>query len=168
MTDDVVPDPRLAPPGATDLVEVRVLRSPLLLWQRASEHTDDLLREFALIRFGAAQDGYAVSSRLSELIGDLQARYAGISAEPERQRLAALDAGELSLDLTYRTPVEAAQACTDLLARLEEADEYCRAGDQLITLAAPPDQVAFRRWYLGEFIRQIDGEPPTPWPGSLD
>jgi hypothetical protein len=50
---------------------------------------------------------------------------------------------------------------------LEEADEYCRS-DQLLTLATPPTLVAFRRWYLGEFIAQIDGRPPQPWTGPLD
>jgi anti-sigma B factor antagonist len=33
-----------------------------------------------------------------------------------------------------------------------------------MTLAAPPEAVQFREWFLGEFVRQARGEPPSPWP----
>src|SRR5688572_7640399 len=35
--------------SAGELVEVRLLRLPLHVWQRTQEHVDELLREFALI-----------------------------------------------------------------------------------------------------------------------
>ena len=47
-------------------------------------------------------------------------------------------------------------------AMLDEADEFCRHSD-LLTLATPADLVAFRRWFLGEIIRQLDGGAPRPW-----
>ncbi len=46
---------------------------------------------------------------------------------------------------------------------MDEADDYCRAGQHLLTLVTPPEALAFRRWYLGEFVRQIAGEQPRPW-----
>lgn len=66
------------------------------------------------------------------------------------------------------TPVEARAATLALRQMLAEADEYCRAGDELLTLAAPPDIAAFTGWYLQEFLRQLDGAAPQPWPGPLD
>lgn len=74
----------------------------------------------------------------------------------------------MTLEVTYHVTPSAAQACRDLLAGLDEADAFCSAGQRLITLASPPDQIAFRHWYLGEFIAQLAGGAPTPWPGSLD
>ena len=50
-------------------------------------------------------------------------------------------------------------------ALLEEVDDFCRSGQHLITLATPPESLAFRRWYLNEFIAQMERhEPPVPWP----
>ncbi len=47
---------------------------------------------------------------------------------------------------------------------LDEADAYCRQGSHLLTLQTPPDQRAFRTWFLAEFLSQLAGGPPTPWP----
>ncbi|MDP9441273.1 MAG: hypothetical protein M3P34_03640 [Actinomycetota bacterium] len=47
---------------------------------------------------------------------------------------------------------------------LDEPDEFCRSGNQLLTLATPPELLAFRRWYLREFNAQLQGQPPLPWP----
>ncbi|MEA2685290.1 MAG: hypothetical protein QOE93_485, partial [Actinomycetota bacterium] len=35
-----------------ELVRVRIVGLPLAVWQRASEHGDELMREFALIAAG--------------------------------------------------------------------------------------------------------------------
>ncbi len=59
-------------------------------------------------------------------------------------------------------PPEVAAAARRLGDLLDEADEFCRSG-HLLTVATQPESVAFRRWYLGEFQRQIDGHPPGPW-----
>lgn len=58
--------------------------------------------------------------------------------------------------------MEAAEGAARLESLLDEADEFCRAGD-LLTLAATGEGVAFRRWFLHEFVRQIDGRPPRAW-----
>ena len=47
----------------------------------------------------------------------------------------------------------------ELPRTLAEADEFCRRGE-LLTLATPPEYVAFREWFLGEIVRQLDGQPP--------
>lgn len=99
----VVTIPDVPPlPGAEALHEVRVLRAPVRVWDRASQHTAELMREFTLLRL------------------------------------------------------------------LDAADDYCTSGDQLMTLVSPPGQQAFRRWYLLEFVRQLEGQPPLPWPGPTD
>jgi hypothetical protein len=62
----------------------------------------------------------------------------------------------------FRVPAAAKDAAINLGRLLDEADEYCRRGD-LLTLATPSDTLAFRRRYLEEFVRQIDGAPARPW-----
>jgi hypothetical protein len=158
------------PQAANDLVEVHVVRAPLLLWERAVRHTDELIREFTLLVIGLRQADSAhvhhVPVRLVELADSLRARYAGISDAQTEELYDALDSGQICRDFTYRVPAGVAEACRQLEDLLDEADAYCAAGE-LMTLVTPEDQQEFRRWYLGEFVRQVAGEPPTPWPGPL-
>lgn len=154
------------------LYQVRALGFPLPLYLRAQEHADALVRELTLIaqaRAGDAPDAlggmqHDLPSRFVALVDELTHRYDGVATDAERERDAAIDRGEQSVDLTYTVPAEVAEACRHLEEVFDDADYYCRAGEHLLTLATPPDALAFRRWFLGEFVRQIGGGPPVPWP----
>lgn len=152
------------PVDSADLAEIRVMAIPVPVWARAQEHVDELLREFALIAALQADDVADLPARLIALVDDVTAVYGSFSAKQEARLSAAADAGEAEIDLTYRIPSHAAGAVTQLRSLLDEADDYCRAGEYLLTLTTPPDLVRFRNWYLGEFSNQLDGRPPTPWP----
>ena len=75
---------------------------------------------------------------------------------------AALDRGDTDIDLCYVVPPEAADGALRLATLLDEADHFCRSGE-LLTLATLPESLAFRRWYLEEFVRQVAGHPARPW-----
>lgn len=98
------------------------------------------------------------------MVSALTAEYAGATGEADAERDAALAAGAESVDLTYHVPPAAAEASRALGALLDEADEFCRAGGALLTLATPPEARRFREWYLQEFVGQVAGAAPTPWP----
>jgi len=159
-----IPEPEDLPQGVP-LVHVKVLAAPLELWSEAAQHNAELMREFALLRIGA-ESGLTrdVPARLLDVVSDLRARYAGISSSQVEQLHAALDAGETARDFTYDVPPEVAAGCSTLLALLDEADEYCADGRELMTLVSSPEQRAFRHWYLGAFIDQVAGAEPVPWP----
>lgn len=144
---------------AAALVTVRILRLPLDVYARASEHSDELLREFALIR---EENSDHVPSRLLALIEELNARFGGFTEAATLALQAALDRGDAHIDLSYEVPPDAGAAARRLGALLDEADEFCRSGD-LLTLATLPESLAFRRWFLEEFALQVDGRPPRPW-----
>jgi hypothetical protein len=147
------------------LVEVRLLRLPLQVWQRTQEHVDGLLREFALI--AQDEEGRAATpGRLLELVRQVTAGFGGFSVEQRRAMEAALDRNETEIDLTYQIPPAAAAAAQQLGDMLDEADEYCRRGDHLLTLATPPEELRFRKWFISEFVDQLNGAPPTPWPDA--
>lgn len=152
------------------LHEVLILGAPLRLWKRSSLHTADLMREFALLLIGreSGTTSHEVPHALLQLVADLRTRYAGVSSAQTAQLEAAVEAGELTLDVTHHVPPEVGDACQTLLDLLEAADGYCAAGTELLTLVSPPDQQAFRRWYLLEFVRQVQGQPPLAWSGSTD
>lgn len=146
-----------------ELVEIRLVRFPLALWQQSQEHVDELLREFALIAQGEDEHS-SVPRRLLNLVAELSATYAGLSVGTEQERDEAIERGAAEIDLLYRTPREAAGAVAHLGDMLDQADAYCRQGSHLLTLQTPPDQLRFRRWFLSEFLRQFEGDPPVPWP----
>ena len=81
---------------------------------------------------------------------------------PNAELHAAAEEGRASIDLVYHVPVEVGSAAKELGQLLDEADDYCRQGD-LLTLVAPTQAAAFRRWFLGEFVRQTSGSEPRPW-----
>ena len=145
------------------LVEVRITQMPLDVYRTTSEHNDELLREFALIRERDPAEPRSVPGRLLALIAELEAQFSGFSVEQARQLEDALERGESTIDLVYRVPPQVRQAFIELSTMLDEADEFCREGRELLTLASPPVAVAFRRWFLEEFVRQIDGGQPRSW-----
>ena len=154
-----MPDPETP----SDLVEVHVLGLPVPLWSRSQEQHDALLREFALIAAGGAAQQLPV--RLLDLLEDLDRQYGDLSSEQQRRLDRAARNGVHSIDLVYRLPPGVGPAALALAALLDEADDYCRQGRHLLTLAAEPDVVAFRRWYLGAFAEQSAGLPAVPWDG---
>lgn len=147
-----------------DLLDVHLLKVPVPLWARSQEHGDELLREFALIAASpTGRDG--VPARLTQLVETLNQTYAGVGTEQEAQLFAAAEAGVPEVDdLVFVVPPDVAGACVALAALLDEADEYCAAGEHLLTLTTPPELVRFRRWYLDQFVDQVAGRPPVPWP----
>ena len=150
-----------------DLHEVHLLDLPVGLWAKAQEQTDGLLREFALAADPAdsqERDSH-LPTRLTALMETLNAQFSGVSTEQE-QALFAAAAANLPVieDLVYRVPGAAAEASQVLGDMLDQADAFCRDGSNLLTLAADADVVAFRWWYLRQFIDQIAGAAPVPWP----
>lgn len=145
------------------LVEVRLIGVPVDAYGLASQHHDELRREFALIAQARGADDRSVPARLLAVVEELNRRFASFTAGPGQDLEASLKDGRPTVDVVYRVPVEAGPAAAEFDALLDEADEFCRAGAELLTLAAPPRAVAFRRWFLGEFARQAAGQPPTPW-----
>lgn len=150
--------------GTGDLVEVRLLKLPLEVWQRTQEHVDGLLREFALI-VSDEEARAATPGRLLDLVSQVSAGYGSFSESQRMQMQTSLARGETEIDLVYHVPAAAAPAAQQLGDMLDEADEYCRRGDHLLTLATPPEELRFRRWFISQFVDQLRGAPPTPWPG---
>ena len=151
------------PPSAEpDLVTVQLLGMPLALVDRTRAHQASLQREFSLVALSGPDDRSHVTNRLLDLVRELRAQAGAIGREQADAIDAAWERGDTTIDLTVAVPPVAAGACRRLDRLLDEADEFCRRGD-LLNVATPPDCAALRRWYLGQFVAQIGGAPPTPW-----
>lgn len=154
-------------PGDHDLHEVRLLNLPVRVLIASRERHDDLMREFALLALGGPFRRPEVPARLVELTHVLGVRYGSAKERPDELVDAAHARGEDTVDLTYSVPAHVVESADTLDALMTEADGFCRS-EQLLTLARSEVMVEFATWYLGEFRRQIAGEPARPWDGPLD
>jgi hypothetical protein len=135
---------------------------PVRLWDRARQHSEAVVREFAFIVADGRTDT-TLARRLLEIAQTSDARYAHLNPDAEVRVENALARGEETITVAVFVPEAFKQHINDAVPVLIQVDEYCRNGT-LLTLATPDDLRAFWGWYLGEFVRQIDGEPPIPWP----
>jgi hypothetical protein len=153
--------------GDDALRTVRILGMPIQIWAKAQEGTDELIREFTLIALGEAPGERELPQRLLALLQQLTASYGQVGGAQTELLQRSAGAGLETLDeLAYEIPLSAADAATELGRILDECDEYCRAGEHLLTLAAEDDVRAFRWWFLDEIRAQVSGEQPTPWAES--
>ena len=119
-------EPGLPEAGVSDpprLVEVRILSLPVPVLQRAREHGDGMMREFALIQLSES-DHHGVPRRLLELADELKARFSGFTAGTDAELAAAEASAAAEVNLRYVLPAEASDACIRLGALLDEADDY--------------------------------------------
>ncbi|MGH9063844.1 MAG: hypothetical protein ACRDZQ_02770 [Acidimicrobiales bacterium] len=156
-----MPDTAVEP---APLVEVRLLGLPVAVYQRAAEHGDELTREFQLLLERHTLPSESTPARLLALAAELQAGYGALTESQEQELAAAVERADATVDISYHVPPGVAEAVRRLRSLLEEADRYCQA-EKLLTLTTPPETVAFREWFLLEFVRQLDGGRPRPWPG---
>lgn len=146
------------------LVTVVLQDAPLHVWQRATEHHDELMREMSLLAL--AEPPPDLPQRLLELVQVLGVQYGAAGERRDADKDAALAAGADRVTLTYE--VTAAQAAQVAQARelLEEAETYC--GIHLLTTPQPETEARFARWYVDQFVQQAAGTDPEPWSGPWD
>jgi hypothetical protein len=143
---------------------IRLLGVPVDLYLEASRHMGEIVREFALISFGERSGvNEHVPAGLLDLVSQLRQRYARNADAIRAQVEEAARAGQQNVDIEFaadETGVDITERITELL---DAADEFCRSGD-LLTLAAPPEVVAWRHWWRDQVVGQVrSNAEPTPW-----
>lgn len=150
------------------VVGYAVLRDyPLRLWLKQQEHSDGLLREFQLLIGG--QEAGAETSAPAQLVGLAEmftTRFGTLINEINEERHAAIDRGLDRMDSRVPLPEGTPQLLEQVSQVMRVVDEYCGAGE-LLTLARPPELIAFSDWSLGELTAQYHGAEPTPWCGPF-
>ena len=142
-----------------ELIEFDIREVPLASYIAFQRHYRELRREVRLLALAHESD-YPLAKSLSDLFGRLeQPLRDGMGAG---QIEAALTAGRTSTDISVVMDTEAAGSMGRFMELLDLADAFCRE-ERLLSLARTPEQQRFQAWFLGEFIRQNDGEEPVPW-----
>jgi hypothetical protein len=140
---------------------VALVDFPLQIGMRARQHSESLLREFAIIATGGGDDA-DVPKRLLEIAQLHDERYSGLNPEADDEVDDAIARGEQYVTIVVRVPERIKQDTLDLASVLLEVDEYCRNGE-LLTLSPSREIRAFWVWFLLEFVRQMNGEQPCSW-----
>jgi anti-sigma regulatory factor (Ser/Thr protein kinase) len=150
---------RLKATPTVNRVRIHILDVPLALFVGFQQHFRELRREVRLLALAHESD-YPLAKSLSDLFGSLDRQLRdGIGVE---QIEAALAKGNESTDLVVHMPRATATTLVRFVELLELADEFCRA-ERLLSLARSPEQRKFQAWFLTEFVRQANGDPPLSW-----
>ena len=151
------------PPPPSETIAIQFLDMPAQVFGHFRHRYRELRRELSLLALAHGAD-YPVARDLADLSVEIDQQRQ--QARGVEQLDEAIEAGLTRVDLEYVVPVEAPTTMGRLLDMLERADKFCRE-ERLLALAAGPQQLALQRWYLGEFVRQAEGQPPTPWSGEF-
>jgi hypothetical protein len=153
----------------SSLVPVHLLALPVPLASKSQQHFEELMREFVLIAAGHqhGRSEHEVPARLMDLVETLVQQFGAVASDAEERLADAIDRGDQVIeDHVLNVPATAGPASQALGDLIDDADEYCRRGKHLLTLATPAECVAYRRWYLGQVITQLQGAAPVAWTDS--
>lgn len=158
-----ITEPTAAGERATDVIEIEILGVPVRSFLDFQVHYRELRREVRLLALAHERD-YPLAKTLSDLFGSLdRVLREGIRGD---QIDAAQQAGLTITDLVVEMPLSTASSIGRFVELLDLADAFCRE-ERLLSLARSPEQRTFQHWFLGEFLRQQDGEVPAPWSHTM-
>jgi anti-sigma regulatory factor (Ser/Thr protein kinase) len=151
-------------PAPTGIIATVTLRDvPVRLFLGYRERFFDLKREMTLIALGGR--GNTIAHRLVALSRVMELFQPSQDAAMRRVERAGEDNLD-RVDLTIDVPIDLVPQILEFRQLLIKANDFCR-DEQLLTLAAGPQEQALRAWYLGELAAQASGEAPVPWPGQF-
>jgi hypothetical protein len=137
---------------------VKLVGVPVGLYFEASRHMGEITREFTLISLGERSGiNERVPAQLLELADQLRQRYRSHADSIRSQFEGAAAAGRVSVDVELPAEEITALLTEEITELLDAADEFCRSGD-LLTLASPPEVVAWRHWWRDQVVGQIRGD----------
>lgn len=143
---------------------VRLVDVPVALFVASEQHTNDLLREIALMAAARPESG------LGHLYSDLLATADTFAHRPAeiRERIAesialARRSGRDTVTVDFDADATAADGALAWEELLQRFDAMSRE-EQLLTLPADAELLAYRSWYVRELVEQVrTGRSPVSW-----
>jgi anti-sigma regulatory factor (Ser/Thr protein kinase) len=154
-----MPEAEARPRSGTGMREIELHGVPLRLFFGFQMHYRELRREVRLLAL-ANEASYPLAKTLSDHFGALDRQLSeGIGAY---QIDAAIRSRVNTTDLRVAIAEDGAATVGRFLDLLDLADAFCKE-QRLLSLARTAEQRDFQRWFLGEFVRQENGESPLAW-----
>ena len=146
-------------------VVIRVVGVSTAHMVRGRRQIGDLAREMQLLLAGEQAGGRQLPPALAEAARTLQFDWGDEVQQLRQQVAAAVARGQREIDVQLRYPASMAEAFERWSQALEVGDALSRAG-RLLTPPLPPQDVAFRRWWLASIAAQLRaadrGDPAPP------
>jgi len=153
-------------PGETEAggrrYQIRMAGVPVELFLATRQQHDEIMREFAVLALAHTDEETSQPPELRRLVRELGVHYAASGARADASVEAASQAGQATIDLTYRVPISVLEAVDRLEGLMQSADAFCREG-RMLTMPRTPQMARFAEWWIGELRRQVAGYGPTPW-----
>ncbi len=143
---------------------VRLLDYPVQIGVQLDTCTQALLWEISLMALDCRSRGTAPPQPVVIYQELMNQHLAEISAWGRQQRQLAQEQGKDRLDMEYPTNPQAYAIITYVWRCIDRLNHYAKTG-QLLSVEMPPLPQALFDWVREEFFRQLEGQPPTPWPG---
>ena len=154
-----MPEAEARPRSGTGMREIELHGVPLRLFFGFQMHYRELRREVRLLAL-ANEASYPLAKTLSDHFGALDRQLSeGIGAY---QIDAAIRSRVNTTDLRVAIAEDGAATVGRFLDLLDLADAFCKE-QRLLSLARTAEQRDFQRWFLGEFVRQENGESSLAW-----
>lgn len=149
--------------------QVRLVDVPVALFRASERHTNDLLREIALM--AAARHELETGDLFSELLATADAyahRPASIGNRVGEAVSVAERSGWDSVSVGFDADADAADGVLAWDELLRRFDSMSR-NEELLTLPADPALLAFRAWYVSEIVEQVrTGRDAVAWADAHD
>ena len=154
-------EPRRRHEPLEDPVQIKLLGLARRDYVDFRHRYSEIRRELRLLAL-ASEESYPIARSLSELflIFDEHFRLGDGNDPLEEFAASELEVADLELTIDRETIASVAQ----MIDVLELTETFARS-ERLLAAAATPEQTAFRRWYLGEFVSQGRGKSPVRWAG---
>ncbi|MFZ0667214.1 MAG: ATP-binding protein [Acidimicrobiales bacterium] len=165
-------DPRRArgtgeiePDADATLIDFRWIGLPVALLIATGQHYDAVLREFHLVLEREPEERAALPGRFIALMDELT-NFGPLMSSVEQDLERGRQSGAQNVDVMLELPREVGPMALRLDNLLDEADAYCAAGVDLLSLEPSNDVVSLRKWLIGELARQAEGHDAVAWADS--
>lgn len=145
-------------------VRVRLVDVPVALFCAAEQHTNDLLREIALM--AAARPDFDDGRLFTDMLATADTyahRPAAVRNRIAESVAVAQRQGWDSVTVDFEADATAADGALAWEELLRRFDGMSRA-ERLLTLPADPELTAYRAWYVSELVEQVrTGREAVSW-----
>jgi hypothetical protein len=145
-------------------VRVRLVDVPVGLFCAAEQHTNDLLREIALMAAARPELGHGhLFTEMLSTADTYAHRPAAVRNRVAESVAVALRQGWDSVTVDFDADLDAADGALAWEELLQRFDAMSR-DEQLLTLPADDELAAYRAWYVRELVEQVrTGRQPVSW-----
>lgn len=149
-----------------ETVQVILLGVPPMVVQHYRKRWLELVREMHLVALADPSPQQEMARRFCAAAQTLHNDLYVIERSTTGYAPALIEPGA-EVDAVFDVPRSLRQAFVDLRDLARELEAHW-AGGRLLFVHPGPQAAQLREWWVGEFIGQIDGEEPTPWPGDME